>query len=520
VSAATSYIPRVRVERWISVARVVLATLSLVALVVDPLENDRQSELARRVLVAYVLYAAVIALLVARTRAWSHHGRLTVHAADLATSAALMTLTTGPSSVFFVFFVFDLFAAMLRWSWRGTLWTAAIVTVAYAVIGVETAASNELFELNRFIVRVGYLGVVAMFLTYIGWFEDRRRAEIERVASWPPTTGRNLEAALGPALAHGAGIVGTTRLVLLWERGDEPWIDVLSWTNEGVEVAREPPSGRDLAGLVAAHRSPDDLVVPLSGTDGIGMLIVGGGARADVEVALVEIVGHQLVAGLERHLIEQRLRTAAVTQERLRVARNLHDGVVQALTAARLQLQAAAQDGTLGDADRTRARLHAIEGALAIEQRELRSLIDQMRPFPRAETPLPDLAGRLASVRDRASAQWGLVVTIDGPIPTVPPAFLDDATFLVQEALINAARHGKASTARVTLGLDARSMHIVVADDGTGFPFTGRLTLPQLRERGPTSIAERVAALHGTLEVESAPGGARLEITIPLEEAT
>ena len=61
-------------------------------------------------------------------------------------------------------------------------------------------------------------------------------------------------------------------------------------------------------------------------------------------------------------------------------------------------------------------------------------------------------------------------------------------------------------------------MLIEVMDDGSGFPFHGRMTLAAIRESGigPAMLAERVAALNGELAVESSGSGAKLEISVPL----
>ena len=69
---------------------------------------------------------------------------------------------------------------------------------------------------------------------------------------------------------------------------------------------------------------------------------------------------------------------------------------------------------------------------------------------------------------------------------------------------------------RLTTG-DSR-IRIEVVDDGSGFPFHGRLTLEAIRESGvgPAMLAERVAALNGDLTVESGGAGARVEISVPL----
>jgi signal transduction histidine kinase len=92
---------------------------------------------------------------------------------------------------------------------------------------------------------------------------------------------------------------------------------------------------------------------------------------------------------------------------------------------------------------------------------------------------------------------------------------------ILREALVNAARHAHATTITVSLRVDRRGIRMTVADDGEGFPFTGRHDLARLirYDMGPTVLRERVAALAGTLVIESSRHGARLDIGIPFAAA-
>ena len=90
---------------------------------------------------------------------------------------------------------------------------------------------------------------------------------------------------------------------------------------------------------------------------------------------------------------------------------------------------------------------------------------------------------------------------------------------MVNEALVNAARHGGATLAEVSIADGSGCLTVTVADNGRGFPFQGRRNAAQLaREQcGPVSLRQRVASLDGGLVVESGPAGARVEMTIPVE---
>jgi signal transduction histidine kinase len=492
-----------RTERLIAWIRLAVAAGAALALEVGPRVPRQLASSTERVVLVYLVYA-VVALVVARPVAGSRLLRGFVVAIDVLTASTMMALSLDPVSISLVYFVFALFCATLRWQWRGTLWTAAALLVTFGTLGTYLAwAVRPGLELSLYLTRVLYLGIAAAFLTYMGWHEERRRAEIERLAAWPRTTARDLAGVVEQTLAHAAAILGAPKLVLIWERAEEAWIDVAVWTRDAFTLEREPPGDRD---ALAAKLGATGGVV-LRGSDGDGVLAMPG--RAEGTNALAEIVAREVTTIVELHFVEERLRLAAIGQERLKFARDLHDGVLQALTGARLQLQARAKDDPA---------VAPIEAALAQVQGELRAMIDGLRPFPRVDDaggPLPD---RLAALRRRFEIQWGLAVTldIDDALADVPATLAAEIYLLVHEALVNVARHARARTARVRVAVSGGRAEIDVVDDGKGFDFVGKRTLAELLDRGPSSLAERIVALDGSLGVESGPSGARVEMTVPV----
>jgi len=115
--------PHSRAERLIATGRVVLAAFSLLAVWLGPSGAASPTPWAYGLLSGYGVYALLVALLVWSWRA--HLGRLPLvtHVLDLAAFSFLMYFTGGPSSPFFIYFVFSLVCATVRWQWSGTLWT-------------------------------------------------------------------------------------------------------------------------------------------------------------------------------------------------------------------------------------------------------------------------------------------------------------------------------------------------------------------------------------------------------------
>jgi signal transduction histidine kinase len=222
-------------------------------------------------------------------------------------------------------------------------------------------------------------------------------------------------------------------------------------------------------------------------------------------------------ASADHYLSEKRKLFTSSLSERLRLARELHDGLLQSLTGATLQLEAGLR---LMDSDPRAAREQFREAQeLIVErQRELRSWIDSVR-HPRHEprTAFIDLTPLLAKLCQRVG-RWGPRVELDSTgLAHVPASVADHVYRIVQESLNNVARHANARVACVEVRVAPDVVRIVVIDDGCGFAFRGRHDLATLNAHGigPASIKERVASLAGKLVVTSTLSGSKLEIELP-----
>lgn len=549
-------------ERVIAAGRLALAGLSLLAVWLDPADPARFASVSLALLAGYTLYAAGVAALLAAGGS-DRAGRLALpcHIADLLAATVVMVVTQGSASPFFAFFVFALVAATLRWQKQGALWTGAAAFSALLVLGASSAVLDPQFELNRFLVRGGYLAVAAGLLAYLGAHEERARADLARLAAWRREVAGSRAEVLEASLAESAAVLRAPRAALVWEEAEEPWCYLALWSPSGFEELRLPPgacdspvatelAGRDwlwrsrggvaepvllrsAEGLapwqgaplhpeVAARLSPGSLLgIALAGEDWQGVLLAVDkpGLGAD-DLTLGEVVGRQVVSGLEQFRLQRAQVQGAAAEERLRLARDLHDGVVQALAAAGLKLEAVC---SLAERDPAAARagVREVQELLAEEQRGLRAIARGL-PVPRglAAPPEPRLAARLAEVGERVQSQWGIAVALRAApgLGTVPGPLAQEVGRMLYEALVNAARHGRASEARVEVERHGGELRLCVADDGRGFSFRGSFDLGELAARkiGPLALRERVASLEGRLRVESAPGGARLDIALPI----
>ena len=552
-----------RAERLIAGGRAVLSAFSLLAVWLDPTEPSRYAATAYTLLAIYAAYSLLIAALAFRPYALSPGLGLPTVAIDLLVTALVMFFTEGPTSPFFVLFVFALVSAAARSGWTGTLWTAIASLVAFLAIGAYFAfvLNDPTFELNRFIIRTVYLGVVATLIGFLGTFDERLRREISSLTQRPrrtPTSGQDL---IGETLERVAQALDLPRLLLVWEDEEEPWLRLAWWTPEGCEWAREPVERYEplvaerLAGasfycadagaawptvlynsdgrLQRFHQAPlhADLrrrfdVGPvlswrLHGQSCQGRLFGLGDPPRSLDRLLVgEILAWQVAAQLDQLQLLERLREATAHEERLRLARDLHDGVIQSLTVASLRLEAFPRLMET-DPEAARREIEQLQDLLGSEQRELRSFVGELRlAVPAPLHAEPGLAARLGELRQRIESHWGLRMETSGNFhqATLSEAMARQIHHVVHEAVINAARHAGGSAVRVGLWIEPREVRIEVTDDGHGFPFAGDYDLPALAAAGlgPVSLRERIAALGGSLLVRSSPRGSELRMTVPL----
>ena len=239
------------------------------------------------------------------------------------------------------------------------------------------------------------------------------------------------------------------------------------------------------------------------------------------DLVLGEIVAELAVARMDHLALRERLREAAAAEERIRLSRDLHDGLLQSLTGVALQLQVSRR---LLERDPNAARelLAEIQATIAGEQHDLRSFVNRLKPAPPPESAGWDLRPRLEEVCNRIERQWGLRVKLSsqGLNDELPPPVSDDVFRIVHEALVNAARHAQASSLGVDVSRGAGAVFITVTDDGHGFSFQGTHDLATLRKfkAGPITLKERISALGGDLVISSSKSGSRLSISLPLPQ--
>jgi signal transduction histidine kinase len=228
---------------------------------------------------------------------------------------------------------------------------------------------------------------------------------------------------------------------------------------------------------------------------------LGDGGFTDADEDLVVALAAAAAVAVENARLHARVADLMLLEERDRIARDLHDNVIQGLFATGLSLQGAAR---LAEIPEVRDRIEAAVDELDRTIRRIRTTIFELHP--------PPLSGR--SLRRELSdtcAEAGRVLgfspelRIDGPIDTLSDdRVVEHAQAVLRELLSNVARHAEATAAGVEVSVVDGDLSVVVTDNGTGAGAIGS------GGRGVANLRARAATLGGTFTIADAPGGGTL----------
>ncbi|MFQ5400494.1 MAG: sensor histidine kinase [Anaerolineae bacterium] len=270
--------------------------------------------------------------------------------------------------------------------------------------------------------------------------------------------------------------------------------------------------------LAAPFLVPGNIAWPiyaLSGLLRIGLLLIIG--YTVQSLATAQRREQQALETANLRLAEQAvtMEQLATMRERNRLARELHDTLAHTLSGTSVQLQAV---GLLlkSDVEAAAAELSAARQQVRAGLEEARRAIRALRAGPLEKQELAEaLRQRLTSLGERAG--WTVHCDLH-PMPHLPPLIEQAAFRVADEALVNAEKHARAATVRLSLTADSSGIALVVHDDGAGFE-TSRAG--EQGGFGLLGMKERAALAGGQVMVESAPGQGttvRLYIPIPTTE--
>jgi len=205
----------------------------------------------------------------------------------------------------------------------------------------------------------------------------------------------------------------------------------------------------------------------------------------------------------------------AIIAERNRIARDMHDGLVQYVYALGLSLEHA-RDLLAADPPAVAPLLTGAIDQTNHVLSEMRTFIYQLRPIIMKEKEIGQWVVDLCRQFQQAT---GIAVTAEvgeSAGQELSPEISIALFRIIQEALANIYKHAQATNARLTLDFGASGARLVIEDDGRGFDVDRRPVRGMQQGHGLANIEERVRELGATLELESALGaGTRLEAVFP-----
>jgi len=527
--------------RVIALGRLLLATLFLLAILIDVSQPAKAPAITYALLGAYVIFAA--AIIIATWNDWWLEARLAGpgHAADILVFMLLVFVTEGYTSPYFIFFVFVLLSAAIRWGWRETTLTAILLTLLFLGTGLFASGNEADFDTPRFIVRTAQLIIVSLILIWFGANQWRARFLIpsEELLPEPSLDKSPLETALAAAMKD----VGAKQGALVWrdsERKNARAIAIRDGEKREVKLRRRVLDGEasspflyDMArhrGLrrdpernlrpvdpyaaigeetAAAVRPREGLALPLELDKGDGLMFLEQVPNLSTDhIDLADQIAADVSAHIQRHALLKAVEDNAEARSRLVLARDLHDSVVQFLAGAAFRLEAMKRSE--GDGGPLQQGLNELKQLMMQEQGELRSFITALRSGP--EVTLAQLTRDLRMLAERLSKQWAINCSFSGeegdaPIPTRVHL---DAHQIVREAVANAVRHAGAKSVQIALDGDGEALRIDLVNDGAEYPRYGETYEP------PQSLRERVEQSGGKVEIARGMDVTKVSISLPI----
>ncbi|MEY2882662.1 MAG: hypothetical protein RL490_386 [Pseudomonadota bacterium] len=536
-----------RADRISGIGRIAFALPALAAALIDPPQPASNAPVVVQLLLAYALLAIALGLVTWRRSLSAPPIGQWAHAVDLLVVAALVYLTSGATSPFFPLYLFATLSATLRWNWRGALGTSLAIVLLFIPTAFITAGGldPQTDDVLRYVVRIGQIIVVGGLLAYMGAQRERVWQELLGLARPVDGSAGSINDAIGLSLRHVSDFFAVPRAIFIWEMRDGDGWQAMAGSHVSHMLSLPPgcmlPVKAIAAGIAFDYRagargcqrydadgSLTNVDHPLLDTGLAEQWTIAEAAVAAVrcdalsgwliipkpvteeDLYLARALAVQIAATLDQAGATETLRAAAASEERIRVAHDLHDGILQFLAGLSLQLKLIARANG-HDSAAVAERVDRLQTALRGEQRDLRAFITAIRPraLPGGDN-LETLVAGLAQ-------QWNIAIDASQAMAP-PPELAADTRQIVREAVANAVRHGGADRISMTGSSGVAGYRLAIADNGRGFPHQGRFSDSALRARGdgPRSILARVGRLGGRLQLETTAGRTTLQIDLPL----
>jgi signal transduction histidine kinase len=532
-------------EIVIAHGRVVLGALSLVAITIDPTQPLSLVPLVAATLIMYTAYAVVL-LAVLHRRLVNNVPVSVIHTIDLVVVTLLLVLTDGFSSPFLVFFTFALLAASLRWDWHGIAGTMVVLVLIAGLVALLDVADGQAPNLHQTLIRGGYLIATGTILVYASAHREHERNRLANLAQAPViASSRSAAVALNEVLKQAVKVLEASQALVVWQGPNGKYRTAIlsNGTCEIVSDGADAPPvfvTTELEDLTFSRTLPDldrinlpngsarvvpnllrgELVdrlgiadfssAPFRGLSVAGRLFVLGNIRlSDDHLPITNIIAHRVSTELDRQIFVENATRDAAVREREAIMRDLHDSLLQGLTAARAHL-----DALPADVDRANNQLKTVRDLLRVEQRRVREFVTATLAKDSKSVKI----AMLQPLVDESARLWGCNVRLmlHPPSATVPRQTLNQLSLMLAESVANAVRHGAARVVDIDVAQRDGDLRIEIRDDGCGFTGIASASGPTevSEEELPKSLRARLAELGGQLRAHTSLSGSVLQLRL------
>jgi signal transduction histidine kinase len=534
-------------EAWMVFGmRLLLSISTLLALYIGPDNVVLVGQWAWLIFVAYVLHSAVL-LCVACARAGFWHGPV-VYWVDIGWYGLMVYVSSGAPSPYFILVFFAILAASFR---HGFDAGARLTLGAVAVVTVAVLAAHGMATLHLLLLRASFLLGLGYMIAFWGGLliDQRRRLALLRDVSRLSNPRFGVQHTLDSLMSKILLFYGGNNCVLVMQDGAGCWmLNTVHHPRSGRAVSHNSAGEADVQPLLdlgdetVLYRTATVSMLP-GGERALHLSANGGGWRAtdatvceriadlldtgmfiSAALPLRKGAGRLFVtadAGLREsdatflnHIVQQafpvietinlldRLASDAAFRERQTIARDLHDSTIQPYIGLRhavaaIRSQAGDDNPLTADLDRLLAMSNDVIG-------DMREFAQRFRNGRQQE---PELLIALRRQLGQIRAFYDVDVRLDAAgAPVILDRMAAEVFQIVAEGVNNICKHTHARNAVVRFHDDAGQLAIDIAnpaDEGAAAAFM------------PKSIAERVRALGGTLDVDAAPGQTLLRIRVP-----
>jgi signal transduction histidine kinase len=536
-------------ERMIGLMRLILASSALLIIYIDPAEPDRFVPATYTALVLYVVYSLILFLAARQSSPRIKQLLSSAHWIDVLCFTVFIALSNGTNSIFFFFYYFSIIIASFCSGFTSGLAITILSATLFTVVGYLTAPADV--AINRLLLRPVSLLVQGYMIAYLGGFEVelRRRLKflknitqlsnprfgIDHTIKWTMEQFRQYYSADECLLILAGDDADRYQLRRVTREGDSGGTTLkdvsaevaalfLFPSTEEVVIYKKKPrrpviyniktnQGRKGAAidssLINTLESKPFLSVPVNYRDTtVGRFYVVGSNRnfklADADFVLQAI--EQLTPQLDNIRLVDHLASNAAERERNRIARDIHDSVVQPYIGLQLGLEALRQKVERGEGDILR-RVIEISDLTAQAIADLRSYAGGIKTSDGANNLLVPAVRRFASSYTEAT---GIDVKIEAPEDLgINDRLAAELFQMIIEGLSNIRRHTQSRAAWTALTQEDDYLHLRIenedVNDKAWISFS------------PRSLTERAVSLGGQLRVYR-NGGDRtvVDIQIPL----